>query len=557
MHGYRKPSRSWRLLGVLWLLPMIATKARAFHTLRIQRIPNKIRRQTQLSSECWPLHVPRGQTYCRSTTKGQGSESLDDLMANVDDLLMDLPKSSQETQLTSVTDRGWVRIDFGDLNGEMQQVTHSADAFKMANSEDLIPIFSPDKPSPIEAIFVRDRLVYLKRDDLLRLKGSNVSGNKARKMFALNQIPAKNFPDCIVSYGGPQSNAMVALAAIVHSKNVELDDETKEYIPDVEGATIENFLTRSDIVDDEIHQHNDSIHDHMASHIQVRQQKRFVYYTKKLPRFLRANQNGNLFRAKLLGMELIELSNKEYEAFFGSESGGKAEAPIGLHPPIPNKSLWIPQGCACAVAVPGGKILASEIVGFWQAQGRGQPLSVFLPGGTCATALILHQEIQKLLDSPQNSMDIKVVVIPCVGDDVYARRQMMALSLHNGGEGLYSELPTVLPPAAPSSPYFGQASKNCTYFPFGKPDVALLETFREMNNKNGVVLDLLYGSPAWTVLLRHWRPSSCEDFSITNPFVGREIMYVHSGGLEGITSQLMRYNHVGLVTNDEIQPASE
>lgn len=479
-------------------------------------------------------------------------------MANVDDLLMDLPKSSQDTQSTSITDRGWVSINFGNLYGELQLVTHSADAFKMANSEDLIPVSSPDKPSPMEAIFVRDRLVYLKRDDLLRLKGSNVSGNKARKMFALNQIPAKNFPDCIVSYGGPQSNAMVALAAIVHSKNVELDDETKEYIPDDEGATIENFLTRSEVFDDKELQNKESNHDQMTPHVQMRQQKRFVYYTKKLPRFLRTNQNGNLFRAKILGMELIELSNKEYEVFFGSESGGKAEAPLGLQPPILNKSLWIPQGCACAVAVPGGKILASEIVGFWQAQGRGQALSVCVPGGTCATALILHQEIQKLLDSQENdTMDIKVVVIPCVGDDVYARRQMMTLSIGNGGKGLCSDIPAVLPPAAPSSPYFGQASKLGEYFPFGKPDVALLETFREMNNKNGVVLDLLYGCPAWTVLLRHWRPPSSADGSISHPLVGREIMYVHSGGLEGINSQLMRYKHAGLVADNEIQPPQE
>ena len=73
---------------------------------------------------------------------------------------------------------------------------------------------------------VRDRILYVKRDDLLRLDRSGVSGNKARKFLALNELDAADFPDVVVSYGGPQSNAMVALAAIVSSKNVnDADDD--------------------------------------------------------------------------------------------------------------------------------------------------------------------------------------------------------------------------------------------------------------------------------------------------------------------------------------------
>lgn len=40
--------------------------------------------------------------------------------------------------------------------------------------------------------------------------------------------------------------------------------------------------------------------------------KRFVYYTKKLPRFLRNQPSGNLFRAMSLGTEIMELSPQEY-----------------------------------------------------------------------------------------------------------------------------------------------------------------------------------------------------------------------------------------------------
>ena len=49
-------------------------------------------------------------------------------------------------------------------------------------------------------------------------------------------------------------------------------------------------------------------------------QRRFVYFTKNLPRFLRKQPSGNLFRAQILGMELIELSNNEYNDLFGGDS---------------------------------------------------------------------------------------------------------------------------------------------------------------------------------------------------------------------------------------------
>lgn len=41
-------------------------------------------------------------------------------------------------------------------------------------------------------------------------------------------------------------------------------------------------------------------------------QKRFVYYTRKLPRFLRSQPTGNLYRAMSLGTEIRELSRYEY-----------------------------------------------------------------------------------------------------------------------------------------------------------------------------------------------------------------------------------------------------
>lgn len=223
------------------------------------------------------------------------------------------------------------------------------------------------------------------------------------------------------------------------------------------------------------------------------------------------------------------------------------------------------------MAIRGASELAQEIVDYWAKQGKGRPLTVCIPGGTCSTAVLVNAALRDILGtnntnnhSPQKeTMDIRVCVIPCVGNEKYARNQMMSLSLSTsssssltGGESLVDQIPTVLPSVPVVPRYFGQSSSAIPtgYFQFGEPNADVLATFREME-QYGVVLDLLYGAPSWTILLRHLRTevSSPEAlvFDPQAPLAGREIMYVHSGGLEGINSQLMRYKYKGLV--EEVQ----
>ncbi len=353
------------------------------------------------------------------------------------------------------------------------------------------------KSSPVEEKWIDGRRVFIKRDDLLRLPGSQISGNKARKMFFLNQLPASHFPSCIVSYGGPQSNSMLALAAVVNYKN------------------------REELVDRHI---------------------RFVYYTKTLPRFLRKQASGNLFRALTLGMEIVELTPKQYQDFFDSDWGGSDTPPLGLTPPNTN-SLWVPQGGAFELAVEGANRLAHELTSWWIEQGDSLPLSVVFPGGTCTTALLVHHALQRL----NVPIDMEVVVVPCVGDATYAQRQMMSLCARRGMAT--DNIPHILAPW----PEVSAISKG--YFPFGEPDPAILNVFNRLKDDNGLVLDLVYGAPAWTILLRHWHVPLSSDLSMDprNPIAGREVMYVHSGGLEGINSQLLRYKYKGLVELKDIQ----
>jgi len=413
---------------------------------------------------------------------------------------------------------------------------------------------SPWKPSPVEQVMVRDRMVYLKRDDLLRLESSHVSGNKARKFLALNALPSQKFPQAIVSYGGPQSNAMLALAAICHSKNNNPNNGRPQNRPNN-------------------NEDKDKLSNDTQGGVPVSSdKKRFVYYTKKIPRYLRKQPSGNLLRALSLGMEVVELSHVEYGKLFGGDHGGSPMAPAGLEAPIPDDSVWIPQGGACSVAIQGAKVLADEIVSYWTQHGRGRPLSVCMPGGTCTTALLLEREIRTLIPvvaadgatastTTDYNLDIEVVVIPCVGDDAYARRQMLALDLATGGTGRTEDLPKILRPLSKYSTRMNESSSSSSpsqsnnkgkktdgYFSFGTPDEFLLDTFTEMKEQD-VFVDLLYGAPAWNLLLQHWCAMEHDD----SPIAGRQVMYVHSGGLEGISSQLTRYKHAGLVNAKDIQ----
>lgn len=442
--------------------------------------------------------------------------------------------------------------------------------------------FSPEAPSPVQLVLIRDRLVYIKRDDLLHLRRSNVSGNKARKMFALNQLDIDQFPTAIISYGGPQSNAMLSLAAIVNAKNIEALALENQTINDFNSSSTNSFNYSDEVTDDswlstfddssqkggsvdsvdnddedntefQLSGKDDdlSVEEMLlessliqssskntftsANTLQSPRLKRFIYYTKKLPRYLRNQPNGNLLRALSLGMELREVSNDDYKRLFGGSDGGSAEAPKEIDPPIPYESLWIPQGGACGVANVGIKVMAMEIVEFWKQKGKNMPLSVVVPGGTCTTAMMLSREINFLCKSSTSTLDIQVAVIPCVGVDAeYANRQMKALDVATGGNGV-DDIPHILQPL------------RKTYLRFGEPSPIILNTFFEMKKEYGVFLDLLYGAPAWSLLLRYLRRD------VKSPIQGRQIMYVHSGGLEGISSQMTRYKHKGLLDGDQIQ----
>ena len=147
--------------------------------------------------------------------------------------------------------------------------------------------------SPISELYVDGRRFYVKRDDLI---DPFLAGNKYRKLYTLLQTPPQKF-NTIISYGGTQSNAMLAIAAMCKSKGWE-----------------------------------------------------FIYYTKPLSITQQDENCGNYYHAKKLGMKHIEVAQEFYRDFIAS-----------LRFNIDEKTFLIDQGGAVEEARLGLEVLAEEI----------------------------------------------------------------------------------------------------------------------------------------------------------------------------------------------------
>ena len=149
------------------------------------------------------------------------------------------------------------------------------------------------KNSPISKIILEGREFLIKRDDLF---DPYLAGNKYRKLHTLLQTPKQNL-NKIISYGGSQSNAMLAISAMCREKGWE-----------------------------------------------------FIYYTKPLNQTMKEQKSGNFFRALELGMHHKELENELYREFISS-----------LDFMIEEGSFVVHQGGADRSAKEGLKVLSEEI----------------------------------------------------------------------------------------------------------------------------------------------------------------------------------------------------
>ncbi|MCW8895966.1 1-aminocyclopropane-1-carboxylate deaminase [Sulfurimonas sp.] len=147
--------------------------------------------------------------------------------------------------------------------------------------------------SPISKITLEGRDFYVKRDDLI---DPYLAGNKYRKLYTLLQTPANKFSK-IISYGGTQSNAMLAIAAMCKAKKWK-----------------------------------------------------FTYYTKPISQNQKDENIGNYFHSIKLGMQHVEIEHEFYRDFIAS-----------LRLNLDEKTFVIDQGGAVQQAKEGLRVLADEI----------------------------------------------------------------------------------------------------------------------------------------------------------------------------------------------------
>jgi 1-aminocyclopropane-1-carboxylate deaminase len=147
--------------------------------------------------------------------------------------------------------------------------------------------------SPISSILVDGRVFYVKRDDII---DPYLAGNKYRKLYTLLNTPEATY-NKIISYGGTQSNAMLAIAAMCKQKDWQ-----------------------------------------------------FFYYTKPLSQTQKDNPQGNHANALFLGMQHIEIEDAFYKDFIAS-----------LRVNLDEKTFIIDQGGAVEEAKIGLEVLAEEI----------------------------------------------------------------------------------------------------------------------------------------------------------------------------------------------------
>lgn len=149
------------------------------------------------------------------------------------------------------------------------------------------------KKSLISKIILDGRDFYVKRDDLI---DPFLAGNKYRKLYTLLNTSKEKYHK-IISYGGTQSNAMLAIAAMCKKKNWE-----------------------------------------------------FLYYSKPLSTLQKEQNNGNFFHALSLGMRHVEVEEAYYKEYIAS---------LRVH--VDEKTYIIDQGGADKSAKEGLEVLAQEI----------------------------------------------------------------------------------------------------------------------------------------------------------------------------------------------------
>jgi 1-aminocyclopropane-1-carboxylate deaminase/D-cysteine desulfhydrase-like pyridoxal-dependent ACC family enzyme len=100
--------------------------------------------------------------------------------------------------------------------------------------------------SPVSIVEMFERSIFVKRDDLLMCGLECLSGNKGRKFKPLITSYG-TFGENVVSYGGAQSNAMLALARISSAQGMKFTYITKKIPHTLKEKPIGNYRTALEV----------------------------------------------------------------------------------------------------------------------------------------------------------------------------------------------------------------------------------------------------------------------------------------------------------------------
>lgn len=328
---------------------------------------------------------------------------------------------------------------------------------------------------------MRNRIFFIKRDDLLEYAG--VSSSKFRKFLSLFSTSTMSSVDYIVSYGGAQSNAMLALAQLCNHYN-----------------------------------------------------KPMVYITRQIPSHL-SSTTGNFRQALQAGMIHLPISNEHFQLEFTDRPQSQVlQNIIALVQRqqfsfVTHRPLFVPQGGAWHGAELGVSYLAMELrqqISHLREQGclvNKRPI-LFLPSGTGTTAFYLQKHLSDI---------VKIITIPVSGSERYLAKQMIWLSHTHPS----NQTPSM---NAPDLPDILRCRIRASFADVRPEKLAL---WHELNRAtdNQFQFDLIYAPKAWEEMLLAMDQARVA-------YNGEDVMYYHSGGLEGNVSMLDRFRRKGLLPKD-------
>eukprot|EP01033_Poteriospumella_lacustris_P005528 gene5528-3942_t len=359
----------------------------------------------------------------------------------------------------------------------------------------------------VSSCTIFDRHIYFKRDDLFAFPDApHVTGNKVRKLHQLYH--EQRLPPVVVSYGGVQSNAMRALAALCQLR----------------GSS-------------------------------------FVYFSRPVPEQLRRDPIGNFADACRAGMRLVELSADDYRALASSgqltpaalDAWAQETAPDDSSAMAPSEPLFVSQGVADELAQAGIDRLCDDIAAFIAAfqetQHDPRPWKVLFATGTGVSAFFAAAYFHR------HRTPAEAIALPCATSAATLRQDLLRFEhrLLRDASSSGGVLPTVLDTDPAPRRRFGEVYREHW------------DLWRALQQQTDMPFDLLYAPRAWELLLAHAAaaakattttavnsaaPSSgsaeapSQRRSLRHLWPDHHVLYYHCGGCEGNASQLPRYRRL-------------